>query len=69
MSVPTSVVIPTKDRAIPAARQRRLAKTLPNSTVYEFDGGHAVGGAERGRVQAGSAGGVRFRFGAAGFAA
>lgn len=41
MSVPTSVVIPTKDRAIPAARQRVLARTLPNSTTYEFEGGHA----------------------------
>lgn len=41
MTVPTAVVIPTKDRAIPAARQRQLARALPNSTTYEFDGGHA----------------------------
>ena len=41
MTVPTSVVIPSKDRASPATRQRRLAKALPNSTTYEFDGGHA----------------------------
>jgi len=41
MAVPTSVVIPSKDRAIPAARQRALARALPNSTTYEFVGGHA----------------------------
>ena len=41
MAVPTAVVIPTKDRAIPAGRQRRLAKALPHSTTYEFLGGHA----------------------------
>jgi len=41
MAVPTSVVIPTKDRAIPPARQRALARALPNSTTYEFAGGHA----------------------------
>lgn len=41
MTVPTSVVIPAKDRAIPAARQRQLARALPNSTTYEFEGGHA----------------------------
>jgi diacylglycerol O-acyltransferase len=41
MDVPTAVVIPNKDRAIPPARQRQLARRLPNSTTYEFDGGHA----------------------------
>jgi diacylglycerol O-acyltransferase len=41
MDVPTSVVIPMKDRAIPAGRQRQLARALPNSTTYEFAGGHA----------------------------
>lgn len=41
MDVPTSVVITTRDRAILPARQRRLARLLPNSTVYEVPGGHA----------------------------
>jgi len=38
--IPT-VVIPVKDRAIPAARQRQLARALPNSITYEYEGGHA----------------------------
>jgi diacylglycerol O-acyltransferase len=41
MDVPTAVVIPNKDRAIPPGRQRALARALPQSTTYEFDGGHA----------------------------
>lgn len=41
MDVPTSVVVTTRDRAILPARQRRLARLLPNSTVYEVAGGHA----------------------------
>ena len=41
MDVPTAVVVPTKDRAIPPPRQRRLARALPNATRYEFAGGHA----------------------------
>ena len=41
MRVPTAVIVPTRDRAIPPARQRQLAKTLPNATRYEFAGGHA----------------------------
>lgn len=41
MDVPTSVVVTTRDRAISPARQRRLARLLPNSTVYEVAAGHA----------------------------
>jgi 3-oxoadipate enol-lactonase len=41
MDVPTAVVIPTRDKAIPPTHQRQLAKALPHSTVYEIDAGHA----------------------------
>ena len=41
IDVPTAVVIPTKDRAIPAARQRRLAARIPGATVHEAPCGHA----------------------------
>jgi len=41
MDVPTSVVVTSRDKAIPPAHQRQLAKTLPRSTIYEVDAGHA----------------------------
>jgi diacylglycerol O-acyltransferase len=42
MDVPTSVVLTAKDRAVVPARQRTLARLLPDSTVYEVQAGHAA---------------------------
>ena len=39
--MPTAVVIPSKDKAIPPARQRRLAAQIPGATVHEAPCGHA----------------------------
>ena len=41
MDVPAAVVVTARDRLIPADRQRRLARSLPDATVYEVDSGHA----------------------------
>jgi len=41
IDVPTAVVVPSKDRAIPPARQRRLAARIPGATVHEAPCGHA----------------------------
>jgi pimeloyl-ACP methyl ester carboxylesterase len=41
MDVPTAVVVTARDRLIPAERQRLLARTVPDATVYEVDTGHA----------------------------
>ena len=41
MDVPAAVVVTARDRLIPAERQRRLARMLPDATVYEVDSGHA----------------------------
>ena len=41
IDVPTAVVIPSKDKAIPPARQRRLAARVPGATVHEAPCGHA----------------------------
>lgn len=40
VSVPTAVVITARDRAIPPARQRDLARTIPDAIVAEAPGGH-----------------------------
>ena len=41
VDVPTSVVVTTRDRTVPARRQRRLAACIPGAEVVEVDGGHA----------------------------
>ncbi len=41
IDVPTAVVVPTKDRVIPPARQRRLAARIPGATLHEAPCGHA----------------------------
>ena len=41
IDVPTAVVVPSRDRVIPPARQRRLAARIPGATVHEADSGHA----------------------------
>lgn len=42
MTVPTAVVLTRRDRLVAPWRQRRLARLLPNATVYEIDCGHAA---------------------------
>jgi 3-oxoadipate enol-lactonase len=41
IDVPTAVVITGKDRAIPAERQREVARRIPGSTLHEIPAGHA----------------------------
>ena len=42
VDVPSAVVALTRDRAIPAERQRALAKSIPAATLHEVEGGHAA---------------------------
>lgn len=42
VSVPTAVVVTTRDRLIPPARQRDLARRIPGAVVYEAPAGHAA---------------------------
>jgi homoserine acetyltransferase len=41
VDVPTAVVVTEKDRAIPARRQRRLAASIQDASVFSAPGGHA----------------------------
>ena len=41
IDVPTAVVVPQTDWAIPPDRQRRMAATIPGATVHEADCGHS----------------------------
>jgi 3-oxoadipate enol-lactonase len=42
IDVPTTVLITTKDRAIPAVEQHKLADAIPGSEVHLVDDGHVV---------------------------
>jgi 3-oxoadipate enol-lactonase len=42
LDVPAAVIITTADTKVPAARQRKLAHSLPRATVFEVDGDHHV---------------------------
>jgi 3-oxoadipate enol-lactonase len=42
VDVPTAVVVTRDDRFVPARRQHKLARAVPNSTLIEIDGGHDV---------------------------
>ncbi|WP_300402232.1 alpha/beta hydrolase [Nocardioides sp.] len=42
IDVPTAVVVTTKDRVIPAARQHALARAIPGATVHLVESGHAA---------------------------
>ncbi len=42
VDVPTAVVVTTRDRIIPASRQRALARAIAGATVHEVDSGHAA---------------------------
>jgi 3-oxoadipate enol-lactonase len=41
IDVPTAVVVMSRDRVIPAERQRALASRIPAATTHEVDTGHA----------------------------
>lgn len=40
VDVPTSVVVTTRDRTVPARNQRRLADAIPGAVTFEVDGPH-----------------------------
>jgi 3-oxoadipate enol-lactonase len=42
VDVPTAVVVTRHDRVVPARRQWKLARALPDATIVELDGGHDV---------------------------
>jgi 3-oxoadipate enol-lactonase len=42
IDVPTSVVVTSRDRVVPAARQLELAAAIPGATVHPVRGDHAV---------------------------
>jgi len=42
ITAPAAVVVTTRDRLIPPARQIELARSLPDASVYEVDAGHAA---------------------------
>lgn len=41
VDVPTAVVVPSRDRAIPPDRQREMAARIPGATLHEVDAGHS----------------------------
>ena len=41
MNVPAAVVVTARDKVLPPARQRWLARQIPEATVYEADAGHS----------------------------
>ncbi len=42
VDVPTTVLVTTKDRAIPAAEQHKMADAIPGAEVHLVDDGHVV---------------------------
>jgi dienelactone hydrolase len=42
VDIPTAVVVTRDDQVVPARRQHKLARAVPNSTLIEIDGGHNV---------------------------
>jgi 3-oxoadipate enol-lactonase len=42
IDVPAAVVVTTRDRIVPAGRQRKLAAAIPGASIHEVDAGHAV---------------------------
>jgi diacylglycerol O-acyltransferase len=42
IDAPTSVVVTARDRLIPPARQRAMARSISGATVYDVDAGHAA---------------------------
>jgi 3-oxoadipate enol-lactonase len=42
VSVPTAVLVTTRDRVVPPSRQLRLAQAIPGASVHEVNADHAV---------------------------
>jgi 3-oxoadipate enol-lactonase len=42
VDVPTAVVVTTRDRIVPASRQRKLAAAIPGALIHEVDADHSV---------------------------
>jgi 3-oxoadipate enol-lactonase len=42
IAIPTAVVVTTRDRIVPASRQRRLALAIPGARSFEVDGDHGI---------------------------
>ena len=42
IDVPTAVVVTCRDRVLPAAGMRALARSIPGATTHEVDAGHAA---------------------------
>ena len=42
VNVPAAVLITTRDRIVPASRQRKLAAAIPGASIHEVDADHAV---------------------------
>jgi pimeloyl-ACP methyl ester carboxylesterase len=42
VSVPTAVLVTTRDRVVPVSRQLRLARAIPGATVHEVAADHAA---------------------------
>ncbi len=42
VSVPTAVLVTTRDRVVPVSRQLRLARAIPGASVHEVDADHAA---------------------------
>jgi diacylglycerol O-acyltransferase len=42
VDVPAAVVVTTRDRIVPASRQRKLAAAIPGASVHEISADHAV---------------------------
>lgn len=42
VDVPTAVIVTTRDELVPAARQYKLAKSIPEAEIFEVDGDHSA---------------------------
>lgn len=42
VTVPTAVVVTTRDRIVPVSRQLELARAIPGASIHKVDGDHAV---------------------------
>ncbi|HWC37539.1 MAG TPA: alpha/beta hydrolase [Acidimicrobiales bacterium] len=42
VSIPTAVVMTTRDHVVPVPRQQRLTQAIPHCALFEVDGDHAV---------------------------
>jgi pimeloyl-ACP methyl ester carboxylesterase len=42
VSVPTAVLVTTRDHIVPVSRQRKLAAAIPGASIHQMDADHAV---------------------------